>query len=330
MGIQKEHHLPELLTWTQKALDAAQRLKQDSIKLRADIPRSYGDLISRLSGFVQSHVVEIDILHSYVKWLSARDPLAPCILFTYRVWGSTRLFVRRPVQGYVSPAAIPREMLVETVLGLYSNDNYMLASVRRETLKEAWESGDSSLERAASSPHAPTTYLVTRTSYEAFDACTEYFEMVRDSLRNIILEIEEFNQQRRLLTSESFWRKVVLKVKDLRRTETSLWDFKEILDMWKIRGGSEKDKAELKFAETVASFANRNGGVIIVGVTNEPPRRIEGVGELSDLESRLKYTADVVRKYLKCPPELVSFQQVELSNDAGASKICLVIVVAGV
>ena len=44
-----------------------------------------------LREFADHDAKEVDVLHEYVRWLSAREVLVPKILFTYRVWGSTRM-----------------------------------------------------------------------------------------------------------------------------------------------------------------------------------------------------------------------------------------------
>ena len=46
------------------------------------------------------------------------------------------------------------------------------------------------------------------------------------------------------------------------------------------------------FAEDVASFANAEGGALILGVTDQ--RDIVGVGSGQELESRLKFARDVL------------------------------------
>ena len=64
---------------------------------------------------------EIEVLHEYVRWLAERDILAPHILFTYRVWGSTRrgdrwIDVREISIEEEEPQHLCR--LTEAVLGL--------------------------------------------------------------------------------------------------------------------------------------------------------------------------------------------------------------------
>jgi hypothetical protein len=76
---------------TDEALNAAQVLKTDAAKLKNREPVSYEVLLVDLRKFAEQHRVEIDTLHKYVGLLEKRHPMAPRILLTYRVWGSTRM-----------------------------------------------------------------------------------------------------------------------------------------------------------------------------------------------------------------------------------------------
>jgi hypothetical protein len=87
----KEPNLDELRQQIEKALGAAQTLKKAAEALKESRPETYEDLLAILRGFADKHSNEIDVLREYVRWLSTRDVLAPKILFTYRVWGSTRI-----------------------------------------------------------------------------------------------------------------------------------------------------------------------------------------------------------------------------------------------
>lgn len=87
----RETDVRELGARTHVALESAQLLKQASVGLRNQIPESYVDLLSTLRAFAECHDAEILSLYEYVRWLETRDILAPSILFTFRIWGSTRM-----------------------------------------------------------------------------------------------------------------------------------------------------------------------------------------------------------------------------------------------
>jgi hypothetical protein len=78
---EKETNHDELLAMTQKALPAAQKLMNDSAKLRDNDPDSYEALLVSLKDFGDNHLPEIKALHEYVLLLEKRDPMAPRIPF---------------------------------------------------------------------------------------------------------------------------------------------------------------------------------------------------------------------------------------------------------
>jgi len=67
-----------------------QPLKVGSAALEPSGIQTYADLVEMLAEFLEEHKSEINSLLEFVHWLYERDPLAPAMLFTYRVWGSTR------------------------------------------------------------------------------------------------------------------------------------------------------------------------------------------------------------------------------------------------
>jgi hypothetical protein len=63
-----------------------------------------------------------------------------------------------------------------------------------------------------------------------------------------------------------------------------------------------------------------------VGVSNE--REIVGVGSGHELESRLKFAADVLSKQLDYPRDIARFRQIDMLSKDGTDKVCLIVVVA--
>jgi len=109
---------------TKEALEAARRLKSEAAKLKGFEPRTYEDLLIRLRTFVEENRAEVAVVYQYARWLYDRDPLAPVILFTYRVWGSTRLSDR--MISLNEFAASPQDdqslaVLALIVLGLFTD-----------------------------------------------------------------------------------------------------------------------------------------------------------------------------------------------------------------
>jgi hypothetical protein len=325
----KEPNLDELRQQTEKALDAAQTLKKAAEVLKESRPETYEDLLAILCGLADKHDNEVEVLLEYVRWLSARDILAPKILFAYRVWGSTRLGDRSvdvdtTSLGELEPEAIQR--VTEIVLGLYCSGLYTVDKAHYEVGADIWSSieGTEAMDREI---EIPMPRVVRRASRMAFDECATYFTCLRDSLRNVLLDIDTFVEERNLLSSDAFWRAFIHKAIETHKTEPQLWDFKETLPMWRMENGAEKERAKVTFAEDVASLANARGGVLVIGVTDR--REIVGIGANSrEVESRLKVVRDVLARHLEYGREIVRVEQVILQDQAPKEQICLIIAVA--
>ena len=320
----KETQIEELLNRTSNTLSSVQKLKKDSFSLkRSCYPESYEELISKIKEFTEYHSNEVDALYDYVVWLNKKNILAPSILFTYRVWGSTRLGDRTIK---ITATTIDDEnpeiinITTEIALGLRKGSKYTSDSVYTDISEEIY----GSFEPEECPISVPKKELIFQTSREALDELATYFECLRDSLRNILLDIEKYKIQTELLTKESFWRSFITKAMDDIRIEAQLWDFKETFEMWHLRH-KDKEKAEIKFCEQVAAFTNARGGVIIVGITDSPPRTIVGI---DDLENKSKSAKSVLNRYIKYDGEYIHFQQVMIHNSENKEKNCLVIVVA--
>ena len=93
--------------------------------------------------------------------------------------------------------------------------------------------------------------------------------------------------------------------------------------MWSVSGKGKED-AVVKFCGYIAAFANAKGGVLIVGISNERPRKVVGI---EDLENRLKYTKDVILGQMKFDSDFTYFKTVSM-KDGSREKVCLVIAVA--
>jgi hypothetical protein len=86
----KESEIDTLRDRSQSTLAAADRLKVAAMKLKSYRPPSYDTLLQTLREFATVHSNDIQVIHDYLTWLRSRNELAPSILFTYRVWGSSR------------------------------------------------------------------------------------------------------------------------------------------------------------------------------------------------------------------------------------------------
>lgn len=319
----KETNVRELLGKVSSTLVSLQILKESSSKLDSSDIKSYADLVGVLEKFTESHGKQIDDLYEFVVWLHKKDPLAPMILFTYRVWGSTRRSDRRIELDSVNLAtAMPEviKLLTEIAYGLFQRWNYVRHRVMMDIRVDMYD-------RDPENYHAqeiPEGWIVSRTANKVLREFAIFFEELRDSLRNIELDIEKYLAEKDLLKSESFWRDFIIKSKTPGRTESMLWDFKESLEMWHAPR-PQRAKFQVDFSNLVGAFANNEGGVIVVGVTNDT-RAIVGV---EDPENKMKSIGEVIYRWVDYPRKdaLFHLQPVPFDEN-GKLTICLVVAVA--
>jgi Putative DNA-binding domain len=320
----KETDLEKLEEEVRRALDAAHVLKKDSEALGSKEPGTLSDLHELLKRFADDHSKEIDALHRFVLWLASRDRLAPAILWTYRVWGSTKR-ANRELGFDVSeaqPSAAKIKEMASIVLGFLSEGHPVESVAESELSSEMYDSGDFEGEEI----HVDETRLIRRASGLAFFECAEYFECIRHSLRNVLLDITKFTKEADFANHDDFWQAFIEKATRTPKAETQLWDFKETLTMWHVNKEPERTKARVTFGEEVAAFANARGGVLIIGVTDK--REIVGVGSGRELENRLKDAADVLPKYIDYPRHVWELRQIVIPGKDSTSTVCLVVVVS--
>jgi hypothetical protein len=252
------------------------------------------------------------------------------MLYSYRVWGSTRRSDRWIVgQADTIETEAPQaiEAHAEMALGLRSRGLYAFDRARLEI---GWEIA----ERMASSDEpsgpieVPMDEILERAAHAVYHDAAVYFEQIRDSLRQVQIDIDKSTSQRALWRNDEFWRQFILKSASSTGTETRLWDFKETLTLWHATGDA-RARAKVDFAENVASFANVDGGVLIVGVTDKHPRQIVGMGATAhEVETRIKVASDAIAQHLKYEREITHFRLIVVPDATGADRTCLAVVVA--
>jgi hypothetical protein len=192
----KEREIKELLKKTETTLISLQKLKEDSLSLKEkyrDNIEPYLDLIKKIKEFTESHKEEIHALYDYVVWLYEKDVLAPCILFTYRVWGATRLSDRsiKITANAIDDDQETVKKCTESALGLRSKHAYTIEDIYSGIQSDIADSIDP--EHCTSFPTPDEEDVLIRTSHKILDEFATFFERLRESLRNVILEIEEYN-----------------------------------------------------------------------------------------------------------------------------------------
>jgi len=328
----RETDLVSLRKRTEGAQTAANALKHASDKLLRKTFHSMAELLQAYNHFAQEHSAQIEIILEYVKWLYSKDELAPTMLFNYRTWGSTRMtdrYVDRITPQEINDP-IKIEQLTAIVLGLTTREVSVIDKNRRELEYEAYEAlldADAENQANAHTIHVSQQQVEISAARDAANEFAVYFERLRNSLNNIVLDIDRKEDLDLLFSSDTFWQAFIPKAAQSPKTEQKYWDFKETLDMWRILNGQEKKKAAHKFAELVAGFANNQGGAIIVGVTDAPPRQIVGIGtDARAIENFMKYTCKVIGEYIETQMDFVHLQQV-YCPDVPGDLLCLVIVI---
>jgi len=317
----KEKDLKELKSKTEKVLESAQKIKEDSVKLKEMLfVKKYSKLIDEIKKFCVEHELQIQSLIDYVDWLSEKDPKAPIMLFNYRILGSTRMGDRR-INIFKRSKEITIKACTEIVLGLRrSYHGPTVGRVCNNVLGDILDSKDP--EDYETPIKIPLDEVAIKTSHEVLHEMLDYFVCLRDALRNILLEIKEYEVSESILYDDNFWRSFVKKVMVL-PVENMRWDFKRALGMWMTKN-SMKKKKEVEFCEDVASFANMEGGVLIIGISNKIPRNVTGI---EDLENKMKYAKDVIMKGVSYHRELTHFHVLTLEDKSGIEKQCLLIII---
>jgi len=79
------------------------------------------------------------------------------------------------------------------------------------------------------------------------------------------------------------------------------------------------------FCESVASFANNEGGVLIVGITDTPPRKIIGVEKI---ESKIQDCHEQIQRWTNSKNNFFEIHPFNIKNEKENVKNCFAIVVA--
>jgi len=325
----QEHDIPTLRKKAGVALRAAQTLKDGAQRIAKSYYQSLKELDVIYEQFAKKYDQEILAVLDFVQWLHTRNELAPSILFNYRTWGSTRMADRTTetqLGDLDNPTVLEKLSLI--VLGLFQRELPTSHYVRFELEADFFDSIGPEDYYKGLGEGVSEQKVEKKTAYQAVNEFAIYFAQLRDSLRNVLLDIERRETQERLFTSDDFWRSFILKAALSTKTEQKYWDFKQTLDMWHVKSEPAKSEKANKFAEIIAGFANNQGGVIIVGVTDYSPRQIVGLtGESRDVENYMKYVRSVISQYIPYDKDFVHLQQVNVPDQNGDYKLCLVIAV---
>ena len=315
----KENDIDEFINKTKKVKRYAQQLKEESINLRdnlnfdlnVEIEVAVENLVERIKRFTEINENAIRELLIYVKWLYKRDPLASSILFTYRVWGSTRMADRHMnIEKEKVDDDLGNVRLATLItLGLMGRYNYTISPVF--FIDPPVLIGDNENQR-----------FIASSNMEVLRELAVFFELLRNSFNNIILEAEQYNQEISLLHDDDFWIKFIKKAKGI--TETKFWDFKQTLNMWEVPEPSLKAKKQIEFCEYIAAYANKKGGVLIIGITD----RFREIAGVNDIETKMKTIGEKIRRWTVYDKDFWFLKEIKIEDEHGVPKSCLIIAIA--
>lgn len=132
-------------------------------------------------------------------------------------------------------------------------------------------------------------------------------------------DIKKFERTQSLLNSDHFWIKFIKKI--LNKEETHFWDFKQTLAMWE-GDKTKREEFQIKFCESVASFANANGGVIIIGITDKKPRKIVGI---PNLENRMESIRKTIMRWITYIEAFFTIKEIKLKDEQDLERSCLIL-----
>jgi uncharacterized protein YqgQ len=308
----KVHLLDQITKKIQEVLPCLDNLKRVSLKLnQISNVSKYEDLIDELKRFGEENSKDIEALYSFVFWLHNLDEISPCILFTHPPWSTTQLSDRYLKIEKCNEAQI--RVCTEIVSGLRWHGMPTLAYVRNDIESDWAENVDPEYSRPS-----PITYesAFSQASKKILYEFALYFQKIRDSVELVQSEMISFSKEE-ILKNEEFLNLFISKALPEHRVECDLWDFKETIPAWH---NTRNEKLKSDFACNVASFANSNGGLLLIGINDL--RKIVGIEKV---ETKIQQSRSLLEAFLDNFPSSLEIFSLPLKNESGKIVNCLVI-----
>lgn len=308
--------LNEIKQRLEKLQPSLVRLKRQSEKVKTNFDgENYKELIEKLDEFISNNRKEILGFYDFIKWLSQVDKLAPSFFFTHPEWSTSQLSDRLLSIKKDTPTEKEVKMATEVVVGLRTRYEPTFERVRSDMIAERAEAADPEFVTHIS---IPAGLFFRRASNKVLNEFALYFEKIRICGQNILSKIDSFVKSE-LIKNESFLRLFIAKTRQNGRTETDLWDFKQTIEAWH---NSSEPILGVKFSNDVASFANKYGGLILIGISDD--RQIVGVLEA---ETRIKQTKAILERHLGTIFEKIEILSLPIDNEIAEKFTCLIIVI---
>ena len=127
-------------------------------------------------------------------------------------------------------------------------------------------------------------------------------------IKDIGSVLNEYENEQLLIYNDQLWHNFIRKA--LNTEEDLLWDFKKTLDWWNP-DCADKEKKQVQFAEKVGGFANADGGIIIIGITNAKPRQIVG---FEKIEERSRKINKIIGNRTNIKPSSCKMREIRIKN----------------
>ena len=300
------------LTGVQASLTRLKRASKDFAEnCRAN---NYGRLIADMAEFANTHTRDIETFSTFVQWLREIDDLAPCMFFQFPLWSASQKSDRDLRVSACPPTDNEIRRATEIVFGLRIRHEPTYTSTEKELQCEIADSWNP--ERGAP-PCPPPDAVFVRACRKALEEFMLYFEKIRVCAQAVESELHTLSREE-ILQNHEFLQMFLRKAIDTSRTEPVLWDFKETVSAWHAK----EEKPKIEFAEIVASFANTEGGLIIIGITNG--RSVVGI---TDPETRKVQTRKLLQRYLGTCSQSVKMINIPFPvNEAGRKNLLLILI----
>ncbi|OLS16996.1 MAG: hypothetical protein HeimC3_50280 [Candidatus Heimdallarchaeota archaeon LC_3] len=159
----------------------------------------------------------------------------------------------------------------------------------------------------------------------SFSNLAIYFEFIRSSLRNVILELDGYFNSEAIINSDIYWRNLISQLMNSDKIESEYLDFKETLSLWHTKG-EEKRKKKIKICGIVAGFANNQGGIVVIGITDIIPRNIVGI---NDVEKKLIELDNLFSANIQgINSHFTKFNHIRIEDKNKTKRDCLIITIA--
>jgi len=140
--------------------------------------------------------------------------------------------------------------------------------------------------------------------------------------KNLEIVLEEYEQDQVIIYNDDFWNKFIAKA--MIREEDQLWDFKQTLEMWKAPDLKVKEKKTIEFCEDITAFANADGGIILLGITNNIPRKIVGLEKIEERKTSIPKT---LKKFTNLKLTSCIIRDIHIKGENNEKCKCLAIII---